>query len=155
MVDTNEFLDAGLNKREFKLVRASTGKRFTNYIIDRLVNTGLLFLIIMGLMVIMPAFESWLNNINTIVDYLFTSVILVALYFGMELLTNGKTIGKYITKTRVVTESGGQPTQSQYFTRSLSRVVPFEAFSFLNDEASGWHDKWSETMVIDEGESNW
>ena len=39
------------------------------------------------------------------------------------------------------------PTQKDFLIRNISRLVPFEAFSFLigND---GWHDSWSDTRVV-------
>ncbi len=46
----------------------------------------------------------------------------------------------------VVDEYGNKPTTKQFFIRSVSRVVPFEALSCLGD--LGWHDTWSKTFVI-------
>ena len=46
----------------------------------------------------------------------------------------------------VVDEYGNKPTAKQFFIRSISRVVPFEAFSCLSP--LGWHDNWSNTFVI-------
>jgi len=50
----------------------------------------------------------------------------------------------------VVDDQGAQPGVSSILRRSLSRLVPFDAFSFLGNYARGWHDKWSNTWVIDE-----
>jgi uncharacterized RDD family membrane protein YckC len=46
----------------------------------------------------------------------------------------------------VVDEYGNKPTTKQIFLRSISRVVPFEAFSCLS--TLGWHDTWSNTFVL-------
>ena len=35
----------------------------------------------------------------------------------------------------------------QVFLRTLIRLIPFEAFSFLGG-SKGWHDEWSGTKVI-------
>ncbi|CAN0592803.1 unnamed protein product, partial [Laminaria digitata] len=32
--------------------------------------------------------------------------------------------------------------------RTAARFVPFEAFSFLGGDATGWHDRWSNTRVV-------
>jgi len=148
MNDSNDFLDTLIIEKEKELIRASTGQRFANYIIDRIVFTGLLFVLIIGLSVAFNIADDFFENMNTLVDYIITGVSLAIFYALSETFLNGKTLGKYITKTRVVTETGEKPTFEQILGRSFSRAVPFDAFSFLNDEASGWHDKWSGTIVV-------
>ena len=64
------------------------------------------------------------------------------------------TIGKYITGTRVVDLNGDAPDIEQYVKRSFSRIVPFEALSFFGSTPGGWHDRWSDTLVIDERKSS-
>lgn len=69
---------------------------------------------------------------------------------------NGFTFGKLITKTKVV-KANNLPTQPiDIFTRSLIRLIPIDAVSFLwgenngrNNYATGWHDKWTKTKVVD------
>jgi uncharacterized RDD family membrane protein YckC len=75
--------------------------------------------------------------------YIFVSV---GYYLLMEGLY-GRTLGKFITGTRVVTESGGRPTFGQIFKRTWLRDIPLEAFSFFGARP-GWHDRWSRTRVI-------
>ncbi len=71
-----------------------------------------------------------------------------AYYAGSEALF-GQTLAKLITRTRVVSEDGGAPTAGQILGRTLSRYVPFDAFSFLGSgPCLGWHDRWSRTRVI-------
>lgn len=65
----------------------------------------------------------------------------------MEYFTKGRTIGKYITGTRVIRTDGQNPTFEEYLIRNISRLVPFDAFSFLGG-GNGWHDSWSDTRVI-------
>ena len=67
-------------------------------------------------------------------------------YFISEALT-ARTIGKLITGTVVVTKNGEKPSLKAIAIRSASRLVPFEAFSFLGNNV-GWHDKWSDTYVV-------
>jgi uncharacterized RDD family membrane protein YckC len=70
----------------------------------------------------------------------------VGYYFLCE-ATTGRTVGKLVSGTRVVTESGGKPTTLQILQRTLSRMVPFEPFSFFGP-STGWHDRWSKTRVV-------
>ncbi len=65
----------------------------------------------------------------------------------MEYFTKGRTVGKYITGSKVISTDGTQPTFQDYFIRNISRFVPFDAFSFLG-EGNGWHDSWSDTRVV-------
>ena len=61
----------------------------------------------------------------------------------------GRTLGKYITNTKVLTEDGQKPEADKILYRTLSRMIPFEAFSFLGDEGRGWHDSLAKTVVVD------
>ena len=51
--------------------------------------------------------------------------------------TTGRTLAKYITKTKVVNKDGGKPSVETILIRSLCRFIPFEPLSFL----------WSEVQV--------
>ena len=68
-------------------------------------------------------------------------------YFIFELIF-GVTLGKMITKTMVTDVFGNRPTFFSIFIRSLARLIPFEAFSFLSTTGRGWHDYFSGTYVI-------
>ncbi|MEO6405093.1 MAG: RDD family protein [Ferruginibacter sp.] len=83
-----------------------------------------------------------------LLSYLISFTLYLSYYTLMEGSTKGKTIGKFITKTRSVREDGSQLTYSDAFKRSLSRLVPFEPFSAF--EYRPWHDKWTDTIVIKE-----
>jgi uncharacterized RDD family membrane protein YckC len=75
-------------------------------------------------------------------------VIMYFIYFaGMEIVF-GRTIGKLLTGTRVVNNSGEKPAVGQILGRTLSRFIPFEPFSFLGNEGRGWHDSLSNTYVV-------
>lgn len=76
----------------------------------------------------------------------------VGYYATFESLT-GRTLGKLVTRTRVVSASGGPATLRQILGRSLARQIPFEAFSFLVGSGRGlppvgWHDSLSGTRVV-------
>ncbi|HEY1039111.1 MAG TPA: RDD family protein [Bacteroidia bacterium] len=56
------------------------------------------------------------------------------------------TPAKLILGRVVVNEYGEKPSFGQILGRSYGRIVPFEAFSCFN--GLGWHDSWSETLVL-------
>ncbi len=130
--------------------KASLGTRFVNNMID---------LIILAIIhVVLAIFSNLLyaityhnffifyNNGGFIWD-VFLGVVVAFIYFYLwESYSDGKTPGKYLTGTRVISTDGNRPTKKQYLSRSLYRVIPFEALSFFGSE--GWHDGMSDTRVI-------
>ena len=60
----------------------------------------------------------------------------------------GKTVAKMMTKTTVVNLDGSKLTFGGAVIRSLCRLIPFDAFSFLGSTAVGWHDSISKTRVV-------
>ncbi|WP_157805271.1 RDD family protein [Confluentibacter citreus] len=138
---------------------ASKGSRFINYIIDLIFFMvfafGTLFLLATLFYAfaedtsLMDNFITGLENINPLLDRLLTAMVLALLYFSTETLLKGRTLGKYITKTKVVLIDGTNPNALDYLKRSFSRVIPFEALSFLGAEGRGWHDTISKTYVVD------
>ncbi len=73
------------------------------------------------------------------------------IYFIFEYLWQ-QTPGKFLTQAIVIDEYGNKPKASQIAVRSLIRLVPFEAFSCLDDYSRGWHDTWSNTFVVKKSE---
>jgi len=140
---------------------ATKGNRFLHYIVDLMAIFLCFFGVIFGLIYVyysnaddtttIDNFLYELSNINPLLDRLITGVILAFLYFSLEYFTKGRSLGKYITKTKVVLEDGSAPDSTDYLKRSFSRIIPFEAFSFLGSEGRGWHDTISKTYVVDIG----
>ncbi|WP_282124659.1 RDD family protein [Algibacter mikhailovii] len=130
---------------------ASQGKRFANYLIDLvfLMIFSFIFGAILGIVlaIISPSSLSIFEENNKLIDYLF-GFITGMIYYSILETTTGKTIAKFITKTKVVNEAGEKPDFGTILIRSLSWFIPFEAFSFLGSVNSGWHDKLSKTRVI-------
>ena len=73
--------------------------------------------------------------------------------FAQETLFKGKSFGKLITGTRAVNLDGSLITVRTAMLRALSRAVPFDVFSALGTTCNPWHDKWTDTMVMDEKRS--
>ena len=78
----------------------------------------------------------------------YTTNLLLIYYTTIETLT-GRSLGKFITKTKVVIYDGSKPTFNEILVRSLCRLIPLEHFSFLGEDGNGWHDSISKTYVVD------
>jgi len=130
---------------------ASQGKRFLNYLLDLvfIVIFILVFYFILGIILalVAPSTLSDMEEGNKLLQYLVSFIVSMIYYTSFEAVT-GKSIAKYITKTKVVTEIGEKPNFKIIVIRSLCRFIPLEAFSFLFNDGSGWHDTISSTKVI-------
>lgn len=138
---------------EFVYERASTGKRFANYVIDLIV----FYIVVFGAAIVIAlaapgvfaSLEEDSSGFN-LLDRLF-SLLLYALFMSVvEALLKGKSVGKYITKTRAVNLDGSPISASTAFARGFSRAVPFCAFSAFGSECNPWQDRWTNTMVIND-----
>ena len=123
---------------------ASRWRRLANLLVDLLgiLLVSLLAGILLGTVSVVAHID-----VSEFTGPAFSFSIVVLYYFVSEALS-ARTLGKLVTGTRVVTESGGRPGLSQILARSLCRFVPFEAFSFLSRRRPGWHDRWSKTRVV-------
>ena len=123
---------------------ASTGQRFVTYLIDRVAVYGL----------IVAARTLHLQNLGREMDrldslfngWLFGAPIVLLYFIAFEAAT-GRTAGKLVAGTKVVSATGGTPSFGQITGRSLVRLIPFEPFSFIFANR-GWHDRWSGTRVV-------
>jgi len=142
---------------ERNLVPASTGKRFANMILDIIGFYILFFMLSIVFFASNPdAAQEYAENADSgsspFTVYLIAYLILISYYTLLETVLKGKSFGKLITGTRAVNESDGSRISfSTALLRSLCRIVPFEAFSALGGHP--WHDKWTNTLVIDEKQS--
>jgi uncharacterized RDD family membrane protein YckC len=120
------------------LNHASMGTRFLNALIDQLVQQGLA----MGLGILLAAL-----GISFRGGFLL-GMVLSVIYYSLLEGAFAVTVGKLITGTRVVDTEGNRPSFGQIVGRTFSRLVPFDAFSFLSTPSVGWHDRWSGTRVV-------
>lgn len=132
---------------------ASKGKRIANVFVDYFIRLviALMVGVIIGVLSELTNIDTlydWVVSENKIKDYIIDIIILVIYYNIIEALT-GRSIGKYVTKTKIVLEDGSKPDFQQILIRTLCRLIPFDAFSFLGAEARGWHDSLSKTFVVD------
>lgn len=134
--------------------KANTGYRILNYLIDFFFSVLIIWVLVLvfvlakyfiaGADIEQSANE--IANIDPLIDRVFTLVIYALIVFLMEKFTNGRTLGKLITGTKVVKTDGSQLTTDDLLKRNFSRIVPFDQLSFLGN--NGWHDRWSDTRVV-------
>jgi len=146
--DIKQSLDAKQEKQ--KLVDAGMAKaslRFVNFIIDSLVIT-LVFLILLYILSLIYPERS--DRLNQFLLYLSLFAAFFGYYAGMETGFQ-KTLGKFITKTRVVKSDGGKAPAADIIARTFCRLIPFDRVTYLFS-LTGIHDRLSDTIVIMDAE---
>ena len=101
---------------------ASNGKRFANYIIDSI--AMYLLAVILLIIYIFTGNEYQENRLN---DYLLGGIVVIIYYLATEGLT-GRSLGKLITKTKVINMENEKPSFLSILGRSLARLI---LFSFI------------------------
>ncbi|MEJ5104451.1 RDD family protein [Chryseobacterium sp. MYb328] len=130
--------------------KASLGIRFLNNLIDLfiLIILNLIITMISDILYALTDIEYFYFYGNSAVwwQFLIGNINCFIYYFSMENFLNGRTIGKYITGTKVISTDATKPTTQQIIYRNLARLVPFDGLSFFG--VNGWHDSWTDTRVI-------
>ena len=119
-------------------------KRLINYLIDSLCILILFVLLLRALPFIlkMVSFDFVLDvNIILFVVFVFYYIIFEGI--------SGRSLGKYITRTKVVGLNGKRPRFIQILIRTFVRLIFIEVISYLRKRPIGWHDKISNTVVIE------
>ena len=82
---------------------------------------------IIGFGVVIIWGDAGLSTLEEVPDIVFGIIVVCVYYIPLEAMS-GRTIGKLITGTKVVSEDGHRPPFSEVIKRTLSRFIPFEAF---------------------------
>ena len=132
---------------------ASKGKRFVNHLIDLVPQYAVIYGLSYGFYYLGEftgnyALSDWFNGMSTVMDYVFTYLLLLIYYTLMEGYTE-RTLGKYVTRTKVIKIDAEPIMLKDAFIRSLCRLIPFDMLSFLGTNGKGWHDSISKTYVVD------
>ncbi len=127
-------------EKEFEAKKVNSVTRFFNFIIDTIV----WFIIVAILTNALDAKDP----MQIVVGYLIFFASYIGYYALMETKYQ-KTIGKWITKTKVVNKNGTKPQGSAILRRTFCRLIPFDRISFLFTP-NGFHDRLSDTTVIKE-----
>ncbi len=153
-VITSQILDGHLiSPRPKRLIPASAWKRLINIILDY-IGTIIFFSAIIFLIAYVTETSVKENFIRNQKAYPMAFQILgffamYVYYVVCEYYLAGKTFGKYMTRTIVVTPAGQPPDLRQILIRSTLRFIPLEGIILLLKSQS-LHDEWSGTMVIEE-----
>ncbi len=125
-------------QKEFDSKKVSGLTRFIHFIVDSIV----WFLIVAILTFSLNAKDDF----QMLVGYLIFFASYIAYYVFMETKYQ-KTIGKFITKTKVVNKNGTKPEVGDILRRTFCRLIPFDRISFLFTP-NGFHDRLSDTTII-------
>jgi len=126
-----------------KLEKANWKLRVLNYMIDTL-SIVIIFYLSLKILTVSTKYIS----IEFSIDF---SLLLLLIFFTYYLLfetITSRTVGKYVTRTKVVSDSGDKPTFGKVLIRSIVRVFFVEVISFFSSNPVGWHDRISGTKVV-------
>jgi uncharacterized RDD family membrane protein YckC len=126
-------------------VPADKWLRFFNLVIDFVACLG-----VANVIHILIAFTWGQAGIDKLESYPLIVIgipIVLGYYIFFEGLSR-RTIGKLMTGTRVVGMHGEKPGFRQILKRSIARLIPFEAVTFLGNAGRGWHDSLASTYVV-------
>ncbi len=132
-------------KNDNKFTIASWQQRLGNHIIDTIA-------IVLASILVSLLFTGS-NSTYTGDDTWYTIIYIMfyVLYYAIFESSNWKTLGKLITKTKVINEYWEIPTFFNSLWRTLCRYIPFEGLSFLgSSNPVGWHDTISKTLVVED-----
>ena len=142
------------NRKQFQVsseIFASHGQRFTNLLVDTIMQLILFFIVLVFMAANAQANgdKAFIANLEKITILKYTIIIVISLfYYNFFEIFSARTVGKYITQTIVVDENGEKPNSETILVRSLCRLIPFNALSFLGVYGRGWHDTISKTYVV-------
>lgn len=124
---------------------ASASRRFWTFVID-VIAIRVSFFIGEVFYVIAFGPEAYDAASNSAMWFLASVLFYAGYYLALESFF-GRTLGKWLLGTIVVTESGASPSLSSILVRTLARLIPLEPMSFSLGE-TWWHDSLSKTKVL-------
>jgi len=144
-IETSKFEEikeaATIEKEQNQKIDENTvgsGVRFLNFLID--------FIVWLTIAYILNSPLNANNPNHMLIGYLIITITFVGYYLIMEVKFQ-KTVGKFVTKTKVVKMNGEKPEPSDIISRSFCRLIPFDRVSFLFTK-NGIHDFLSKTKVV-------
>jgi len=127
-------------QKQLDTMNVSSLVRFVHFIVDMIV-VSLLTLVLFYVLVFFTT-----DQLVVILGNLSLATGFFGYYIFMETKYQ-KTIGKFITKTKVITKDGATPKSVDIVIRTFCRLIPFDHISYLFT-ANGIHDRFSDTMLI-------
>ena len=133
-------------------ILATKNQRLLHFIIDLTIIHLLSFVILYFFGFIKynanyPNLSDWIATFDNVENFLYKSIIWF-FYYGLCETWLSRTFAKYVTNTIVVLKDGSKPKVMTILGRTLLRLVPFEALTFLRGRKSGLHDSHSHTFVV-------
>lgn len=125
-------------QKELNSNKVSALTRFIHFIVDTIV-----WLIIAAILTF-PLNAK--DDLQMLLGYLLLFISFMGYYTFMETKYQ-KTIGKFMTKTKVVNKNGSKPEVGDIVRRTFYRLIPFDRISFLF-APNGFHDRLSDTTII-------
>jgi len=125
-------------QKELNANKVSALTRFIHFIVDTIV-----WLIIAAILTF-PLNAK--DDLQMLFGYLLLFISFMGYYTFMETKYQ-KTIGKFMTKTKVVNKNGSKPEVGDIVRRTFYRLIPFDRISFLFSP-NGFHDRLSDTTII-------
>jgi uncharacterized RDD family membrane protein YckC len=119
---------------------AEKSLRLMNFIIDTILITLITIPFSILLSIGLNAFNS------QVLIYISFYIVQFFYYFIFE-LTSGQTIGKKITKTKVIPVKG-KLNMLKVLLRTLCRLIIFDQYSYIFGHITGIHDQYSATYVV-------
>ncbi len=120
---------------------------FVNRLINFIIDTLFILLMFFFLLIYLP----WILQFVPFDFELDVNLLLFFMYIGYYIIFecfNGRTLGKLMTKTKVISQNGKKANTFQVLLRTLVRLFFIEIFSFFAKQPLGWHDRFSDTIVI-------
>lgn len=123
----------------------SSGTRIVHFFVDFVAFfiTALILSLISGLFITTND-----QTVLKLVSYVLFFISFFTYFVVMEFKFQ-KTIGKFLTKTKVVMIDGQRPRLNDIISRTLYRLIPIDQISFIFTK-NGFHDSFSKTTVIKE-----
>ena len=138
---------------EHGLGPTSRSRRFVNFLVDTvgcgIVGVGVEILLAIVWPQLLSAARDFQGSATSFLaaNFLLNLIAGLIYYLPLEGAT-GRTLGKLITSTKVVSTRGTPLTFSQVLGRTLARYIPFEPFTFLKSSGVGLHDQIANTRVV-------
>ena len=132
---------------------APAGVRFGNLFIDIMLQAVVAYVVgfisvVAGETLGWDTLYIWFRQMDRGDAVFFLLTIHVVYYIFFEGVM-GRTPGKLVTGTMVVTVEGEKPGFVAVLTRSFCRLIPLECISFFGEKVWGLHDRLANTYVVD------
>jgi len=139
----NDLVYAVEKQKQFDAKKISSWTRLIHFSID-----SIAFLILTVILTfIHRLFAGPIDKAFTdIFGYLMLSIGFFGYYIFMETKYQ-KTIGKFMTRTKVVMRNGSKPEINDILRRTFCRLIPLDNVSYLFN-SNGYHDRLSDTTLI-------